>query len=418
MKNKMIVFFFLCSPFFLYGQSKKKDSLAAVQLKHNLLLMDSIYKAFNKEKDVKKKEVIFNDFFGRPNAQQPTFARYKNRMQRDLVQHYAAANDVLASDSWLSRITDQRVKDEGIRLAATAYADAGNKTQGIKMLKPVLDGIILPDGGLNKDGLNAYTYAVPLYIKMLGKGDEKEVIHYLKPLYQASGGYFPSDMSGPQKPEFNVKEQLFYQYAKALAAEGNEKEVGRIIAQAFQLGAVPAAVQSRVLADFSNVRSLDKYLDEFGKEGKDTFQKNVIMLLDKPDADGKVWGVASMRGKYLLLDFWGSWCLPCRFTHPHLKEVYSKYKDRGFEIIGIALEPGPALEKANQTWRKAIAEDKINWIHLLNNERVNEFDAVKAFGVGVFPTKILLDKERKEIARYSGGQSKDFDEKMKTIFGF
>lgn len=418
MKKKILILAFCCSAVFLQAQDVKKDSLAGVQLKHNLLLIDSIYKAFNNEKEVQKKEIIFNDFFGSPRSQQPGFARYKTWMQRDLVQHYAAINDVGASNSWLAKITDQRVKAEALRLAAAAYADAGNKAQGIKMLKPVLDSIIQSDGNLNKADLNTYTYAVPIYVKMLDKGEEKEVLRYLKPLYQTSGGYFPSDMSGKLKPDFNIKEQLFYQYAKALSAEGNEKEVARIISQAFQLGAVPSSLQSQVLSDFSHVRHLDQYLKEFNTEGKGAFQKNLNSLLDKPDADGKVWGAASMKGKYLLLDFWGSWCLPCRFTHPHLKEVYSKYKNKGFEIVGISLEPGPELEKANQTWKKAIAEDKISWIHLLNNENAGKFDAVKAFGVGVFPTKILLDTEGKEIARYTGGASKDFDEKMKVLFGF
>ncbi len=75
-----------------------------------------------------------------------------------------------------------------------------------------------------------------------------------------------------------------------------------------------------------------------------------------------------MKGKYVLIDFWGSWCHPCRASHPHLKELYAKYKDKGFEIIGVAQETAKTPEEQRQSWTGAIAKDSLTWPQIMNNE--------------------------------------------------
>ncbi|MFA4870194.1 MAG: TlpA disulfide reductase family protein [Pedobacter sp.] len=120
----------------------------------------------------------------------------------------------------------------------------------------------------------------------------------------------------------------------------------------------------------------------------------------------------------VLIDFWSSWCFPCGGSHPHLKEVYNKYKDKGFEIVGVAMESATDLEKAKVTWKKAVKDDGIDWIQVLANDGVASFDPIKAFGMGMFPTKILLNKDGTELARYRGTSSEEFDKKMKEVFKF
>lgn len=139
--------------------------------------------------------------------------------------------------------------------------------------------------------------------------------------------------------------------------------------------------------------------------------------LQKKDMNGQEVSLATLKGKYVLLDFWGSWCHPCRASHPHLKEVYSKYKSQGFEIVGIAEEMGRDPEKNRKTWLDAIKTDGINWVNVLNNEGVEQFDAVKAYGISAFPTKLLLDKEGKIIGRWIGGEAKELDAKLLEVFG-
>lgn len=140
------------------------------------------------------------------------------------------------------------------------------------------------------------------------------------------------------------------------------------------------------------------------------------VAINKVDINGKPVNLESLKGKYVLIDFWGSWCGPCRQSHPHLKSLYAKYKADGFEILGIAQEQGASLESSRKAWTKAIQEDGINWLQVLNNEGVEQFNAVKAYGVTAFPTKILLDKEGKIIAR-NVGDGDEIDAKLKELFG-
>lgn len=108
------------------------------------------------------------------------------------------------------------------------------------------------------------------------------------------------------------------------------------------------------------------------------------------------------RGKYVLLDFWGSWCTPCREGHPHLKELYAAYKDKGFEIIGIAYEKG---EAGRTNWLKAIDKDALPWINILNIEakEKNNVDLIELFAIKSYPTKILIDPTGKIILKPAYG---------------
>lgn len=119
----------------------------------------------------------------------------------------------------------------------------------------------------------------------------------------------------------------------------------------------------------------------------------------RKDVNGKTVRLSDYKGKYVLLDFWGSWCAPCRASHPHLKEIYQKYKEQGLVIIGIAEE----RTKDKKAWLKAIQDDGLPWIQIMNDEEKEKTDVVSLYGIDGFPTKILIDKEGKIIVRIVGG---------------
>ncbi|TCC98519.1 TlpA disulfide reductase family protein [Pedobacter hiemivivus] len=118
----------------------------------------------------------------------------------------------------------------------------------------------------------------------------------------------------------------------------------------------------------------------------------------KKDMNGKTIRLSDYKGKYVLLDFWGSWCGPCRASHPHLKEMYEQYKEDGLVVIGVAEER--TTNKA--AWLKAIKDDGLPWTQIMNEEGKEKSDVVTLYGIKAFPTKILLDKEGKIIWRSSG----------------
>lgn len=137
------------------------------------------------------------------------------------------------------------------------------------------------------------------------------------------------------------------------------------------------------------------------------------------DIDGKPFRLADLRGKVVLLDFWASWCAPCRASNPHLKELYAKYKDKGFEIVCIADDDSnPAA------WHKAVEQDGIGaFRHVLRGfkqsggVRDNGADISGRYGIHFLPTKILVGKDGMIVGRYSSGDEEQLDAKLAELFG-
>lgn len=140
------------------------------------------------------------------------------------------------------------------------------------------------------------------------------------------------------------------------------------------------------------------------------------------DINGNKLTLADYKGKYVLIDFWASWCVPCRKGNPHLLAVYSKYKEKGFEIIGISDD-----DRNHEAWRKAVDQDKIGvWKHVLRGldmdkklkGQKNPNDISEGYGIATLPTKILIDANGNIIGRY--GESKEdvdaMDKKLEEIF--
>lgn len=100
------------------------------------------------------------------------------------------------------------------------------------------------------------------------------------------------------------------------------------------------------------------------------------------DTSGKDVKFSSLKGKVVLIDFWASWCGPCRRANKHLKKLYEKYKDNGFEIFSIS------VDDSKSAWKKAIREDKTGWLHVLDEKNL-----ANAWRIQYIPTTFLIDKE-------------------------
>jgi len=105
--------------------------------------------------------------------------------------------------------------------------------------------------------------------------------------------------------------------------------------------------------------------------------------------DGSEFNLSDLRGKYVLLDFWGSWCPPCRRDNPNLVELYSKYNSRGFELVSVA------IEKNEKTWKKAVEKDGLIWpYHILNTSRlVATHPLALKYQVKDLPSKFLINPQ-------------------------
>lgn len=123
---------------------------------------------------------------------------------------------------------------------------------------------------------------------------------------------------------------------------------------------------------------------------------------EKKDMNGKTVSLEELRGKYVLLDFWGSWCAPCRASHPHLKELYEKYKKQ-VVFINVAQENVKDQNEARKLWKTAVKEDGLTWTQILNNEGRETCDMIRLFNIYSFPTKVLIDPNEIVVARMVGG---------------
>ncbi len=128
--------------------------------------------------------------------------------------------------------------------------------------------------------------------------------------------------------------------------------------------------------------------------------------------EGNALSLNDISRKYILLDFWASWCKPCRASIPHLKKNYEKYKSAGFEVLAIS------IDESHGNWKKAITEDQTDWIHVIDSRGIGsrESDVAKLYVVPFIPTTFLLDKEGTILAKNL--KTDELDKKLEELFGY
>ena len=128
--------------------------------------------------------------------------------------------------------------------------------------------------------------------------------------------------------------------------------------------------------------------------------------LSLPDVNGKAVSLDSYKGKYLLVDFWASWCGPCRAENPNVVSVYNEFKGKNFAILGVS------LDRERDAWQEAIRADHLDWTHV-SDLKFWSSKAVETFKFNGIPFNVLIDPQGKVIAQ--GLRGEDLEKKLKEV---
>lgn len=170
-------------------------------------------------------------------------------------------------------------------------------------------------------------------------------------------------------------------------------------------------VLKKLAADYEQVQPMPTLAKMF--IGQIKRFAGVTIGQDAPDftltsPEGKPVALSSLRGKYVLIDFWASWCGPCRMENPNVVRMYDKFKEKGFDIYGVSLDDN---EKA---WKTAIAKDNLKWQHGSELKKWNS-GVAQTYGVNAIPATFLVDKDGKIIAKNLRGPA--LESKLTELLG-
>lgn len=232
----------------------------------------------------------------------------------------------------------------------------------------------------------------------------------LQDKYQSAMSMNNTDAAEKAKIDYQAMIDNNKVYTKNFVKEHSNSIVSAYIAL-FQLadqidGTELDSITSKFAPEISKSEYVVK-LKELVQEQKKTAIGALAPDFTMNDTEGKPVQLSSLKGKIVLVDFWASWCGPCRQENPNVVKLYQQYHGKGFEILGVS------LDKTKEDWLKAIKDDNLTWIHV-SDLQFWQNAAARLYGVNAIPQSFLLDKDGKIIGK--GLRGEQLAKKLMELF--
>ena len=114
--------------------------------------------------------------------------------------------------------------------------------------------------------------------------------------------------------------------------------------------------------------------------------------INLPDNKGELMRLSSLLGKVVILDFWASWCRPCREANKHMRSIYAKYKEKGLEVYGVSIDDN------ERAWKYAINQDNLTWPQVIDKEAAHGNELTQTWGIRYIPSTFLIDRKGNVVA--------------------
>jgi thiol-disulfide isomerase/thioredoxin len=155
-----------------------------------------------------------------------------------------------------------------------------------------------------------------------------------------------------------------------------------------------------------NIDAISAQLEDYAATTGGTMAAPEISL---PNPDGKQLRLSDLKGKVVLIDFWASWCKPCRMENPNVVRLYNKFKNKGFEVFSVSLDDNP------EAWKQAIKADGLSWKNHVSDLMGWQSSMVQLYGIQGIPHTVLINREGKIIGLKLRGQQ--LEQKLEEVLG-
>lgn len=199
--------------------------------------------------------------------------------------------------------------------------------------------------------------------------------------------------------EMEAKQNKLFDEAKNYISNNKDSYVSVLL-----LAQIGANLETKELSEKFHALSTPVKETKLGKEIAERLKTSEATEVGKiapdfsaPDLEGKQLSLHENLGKVTIIDFWASWCGPCRQENPNVVKLYNQYKDKGLQIIGVS------LDREDEKWRKAIVDDQLTWLHV-SNLKFWQDPIAKTYNVTAIPATFILDEKGTIVAKDLRGE--------------